>query len=225
MSGLSDMSADRRNKAIAVVVFVLIAGGILYWELFSGGTPNPAANAPAVAVPAASASAQAAAADTDTAPNVVATGATRTASAGGNTARRVGGSSAGLDPALRMDGMLVAEQVEYSGVGRNIFSPNSAPPIVIPRVLAPARPTATVPTPPMRTGPPPPPPIDLTFFGTETDAAGKRLAILLHQDTVYTAQAGDIVLRRYRILSVDARSMQVEDMLTNNKQTLPLVAN
>ncbi|HEY5055682.1 MAG TPA: hypothetical protein VII58_05950 [Acidobacteriaceae bacterium] len=224
MSGLSEMSADRRNKAIAVAVFVLLAAGILYYELFAGGTPNPAAYAPAVAVPAASATAQAAA-DIDTTTNAVQTGTARTGSVVGNTARRVGGSSAALDPALRMDGMLVAEQVEYSGVGRNIFSPNSAPPIVIPRPVASARPVTMLPQPPVRTGPPPPPPIDLTFFGTETDAAGKRLAILLHQDTVYTAQAGDIVLRRYRILSVDARSLQVEDMLTNNKQTLPLVAN
>ncbi len=57
------------------------------------------------------------------------------------------------------------------------------------------------------------------------DAAGVRQAILLHEDAVYTAKAGDIVLRRYRVISVDARSIQVEDMVTNNRQTLPLVAN
>ena len=45
MSLFSDMSADRRNKAIAVAVFVLVAAGILYYELFAGGTPNPAASA------------------------------------------------------------------------------------------------------------------------------------------------------------------------------------
>jgi hypothetical protein len=135
------------------------------------------------------------------------------------------GSSAALDPTLHMDAMLVSEQVEYSGVGRNIFSPNSAPPVVIPRPVASVRPGPVVPPPPVRMGPPPPPPIDLTFFGTETDAAGRRQAILLHQDTVYTAEAGDIVLRRYRVISVDAKSMQVEDLQNNNRQTLPLVAN
>jgi hypothetical protein len=125
-----------------------------------------------------------------------------------------------------MDAMLVAEQVEYSGIGRNIFSPNSAPPIVIPKPVASVRPTqALPPPPPLHTGPPAPPPIDLTFFGTETDAAGVRQAILLHDDAVYTAKPGDVVLRRYRIITVDARSIQVEDMVTNNKQTLPMVTN
>ena len=125
-----------------------------------------------------------------------------------------------------MDAMLVSEGVEYSGIGRNIFSPNSAPPVVIQKPIAPARPNQVqVAPPPVRTGPPPPPPIDLTFFGTETDAAGVRQAILLHDDAVYTAKAGEIVVRRYRILTVDARSIQVEDLVTNNKQTLPMVSN
>jgi hypothetical protein len=220
MTGLSGMNADTRNKAIVIAVFVLVAAGIVYYDLFAGGTPNPAATAPPVAIPALSTTAP-----SSSSPEAAATGTTQPASSA-NTARRVSGSSAALDPALHMQAMLAAEQVEYSGVGRNIFSPNSAPPITIPKPIAPARPVAAMPpAQPIRTGPPPPPPIELTFFGTETDAAGKRLAILLHQDTVYTAQAGDVVLRRYRILSIDARSLQVEDMLTNNKQTLPLVAN
>lgn len=220
MSSLAGMSADTRNKAIAVFLFVLLAAGILYWELFSGGTPNPAAVAPAnPATVSTSASSENAASAT---PSTVAS----RPGASGNAARRVGGSSAALDPALRMDAMLVAEQVEYSGIGRNIFSPNSAPPVVIQRPIAPVRPNQVqVAPPPVRTGPPPPPPIDLTFFGTETDAAGVRQAILLHDDAVYTAKAGEIVLRRYRILTVDARSIQVEDLVTNNKQTLPMVSN
>lgn len=228
MSGLSGMSADTRNKGIAVAVFVLIVGGILYYELFAGGTPNPAATAPAVAAPAANGS-ETVGGTSEANGSVPPDGSTSTAgnagrtSATGNAARRVAGSSAALDPALHMEGMLAAEQVEYSGAGRNIFSPNSAPPVVIPKPVAPARPAAMPPPQPVRTGPPSPPPIDLTFFGTETDAAGKRQAILLHQDTVYTAQAGDIVLRRYRVISVDARSIQVEDMVTNTRQTLPLV--
>jgi hypothetical protein len=221
MSGLSGMNADTRNKAIAVAAFVLIAGGIVYYDLFAGGTPNPVANAPAVATAAAAANAQEAVAG-QSAESSASAGSAENAARTGGTARRVGGSSAGLDPALHMETMLAAEQVVYSGVGRNIFSPNSAPPLTIPKPIAPARPLATVAAPPVRTGPPPPPPIELTFFGTETDASGKRVAILLHQDTVYTAQAGDVVLRRYRILTVDAKSIQVEDMLTNNRQTLPL---
>lgn len=210
MSRLSGVSTDTRNKAIAVAAFVLLAGGILYWELFAGGTPNPAAVQ------------QQAEAQRETA----ASGAPPRAAASGKEARQVTTGSGALDPTLRMSAMLVSESVEYSGTGRNIFSPNSAPPVVIPKPVAPARPVANVVVPlPVRTGPPPPPPIDLKFFGVETDADGKRQAILLHQDTVYTAAAGDVVLRRYKILNLDAKSMQVEDMVTNNRQTLVLVAN
>jgi hypothetical protein len=220
MSSLAGMSTDTRNKAIAIAVFVLIAAGVLYWELFSSGTPNPAAVAPANPATASTS----AGAENATAANPRTAAARPGANV--NAARRVGGSSAALDPALRMDSMLAAEQVEYSGIGRNIFSPNSAPPVVkIPTPIANARPAQSLPPPPVRTGPPPPPPIDLTFFGTETDAAGNRQAILLHDDAVYTAKPGDVVLRRYRIITVDARSIQVEDMVTNNKQTLPMVSN
>jgi hypothetical protein len=227
MSVLAGISGDTRNKAIAVAVFVLIGAGFLYYQL-AGGTPNPAANAPAVATPAASARAQDAAGGTDSASSAAAAGAARPV-AGGNAARKIGGSSAALDPALRMDAMLASESVEYSGVGRNIFSPNSAPPVAIPKPVASVRPQPVpVPCPPncpRPPGPPPPPPIDLTFFGTETDAAGVLQAILLHQDAVYTAKAGDVVLRRYRIVTINAKSIQVEDMVTNNKQTLVMVAN
>jgi hypothetical protein len=73
--------------------------------------------------------------------------------------------------------------------------------------------------------PPPPPPIDLKFFGVETGANGTKQACLLHGDNVYLAVPGDVVLRRYKILAVDAKTIQVEDLQNNNKQTLPLLAN
>jgi len=215
---LSGGRSDERNKIIAVAVFVALAGVLLYRDLYAGGGATNSAPAAAVATVATAAGA----ADSNEASAAAATAKV----AEGNAAKRVGTTSAGLDPTLHMDAMLVSESVEYSGVGRNIFSPNSAPP-VIPKPVVSARMTQQAMSPPVvRTGPPPPPPIDLTFFGTETaDSTGKRQAILLHDDTVYTAQAGDVVLRRYRILSIDAKSIQVEDLQNNNRQTLPLVAN
>ena len=123
--------------------------------------------------------------------------------------------------------MLVTESVVYSGGGRNIFSSISAPPVVaIPKLVAPVRVAAYVaPPPPQPTGPPPPPPIDLKFFGTATTASGNRQALLLHGEDVVVASAGDIVFRRYRIVNVGARSVEVEDMPNSNKQNLPLLAN
>jgi len=140
----------------------------------------------------------------------------------------VGTTSAALDPTLHMEAMLVSEGLQYAGSGRNIFSASSAPPVMIPTAVANARPVPpppVIPCPPNCPPPPPPPPIELKFFGTAAGSNGVRQAILLHDDSVILASAGDIVVRRYRILSIDAHSMQVQDMQNNNTQTLPLLAN
>jgi hypothetical protein len=196
------LTPDLQKKAIAVSAFVLLAAGILYYEL-SDDTPAPRPSQPAVV---------------QTTPRPV---GSRT-SAG--VAKSVGTASTQLDPTLKMGPMLVAEQLVYSGTGRNIFSANSAP-IDIPKPIAPARPkaSAAVYTPPP--GPPPPPPIDLKFFGTETTSNGKRHAFLLHGEDVFFAQDGDIVQRRYRILTISANSVLVEDMANNNRQSLPLMVH
>ena len=199
-------AGNRRQTIMAGVLGVLALGACiyLYEELFASDT-------------------------TATVPEpVVVTAPSRPAGASAGTAKTVGTTSAALDPTLHMDAMLVTESVTYSGSGRNIFSPTSAPPIVIPKPLTSARlnPTRPViqPCPPNCPPPPPPPPIDLKFFGTAT-VKGTTRALLLHGDDVYLASAGDVMLRRYRVVSVDAKSIQVEDMQNNNKQTLPLLAN
>ena len=206
---------NRRQKILAGVlgVFALGACIFLYEDLFGGSTPPPAPPPADVNAPIASKG------DTVGADRAI-----------GPVARTVGKTSAGLDPTLHMDAMLVSESVVYSGSGRNIFSVNSAPPVVIPKPIAMARvklqrvipcPPNCPPPPP----PPPPPPIDLKFFGTIAGANGIRQAFLLHDEIVYVASAGDIVLRRYRVITVDAKAIQVEDMQNNNRQTLPLLAN
>jgi hypothetical protein len=65
----------------------------------------------------------------------------------------------------------------------------------------------------------------MKFFGTATSAQGKRQAFLLRGDDVFLASDGDIVQRRYRIVSVSANSIVVEDLTNNNRQTLPLLGN
>jgi hypothetical protein len=46
----------------------------------------------------------------------------------------------------------------------------------------------------------------------------------LHGDNVLLAVPGDVVERRYRVLSIAANSITVEDLPNRNKQTLPLLA-
>jgi hypothetical protein len=143
--------------------------------------------------------------------------------AAGAAAKKLGTTSAQLDPTLRMEAMLVTESLAYSGSGRNIFSANSVP-VDIPKPIASVRPKpGPPPPPPPPPGPPPPPPIDLKFFGTATGADGKRAAFLLHGDDVFLASDGDIVQRKYKVISISANSILVEDMANNNRQTLPLL--
>src|SRR5665213_1745960 len=55
-------------------------------------------------------------------------------------AKNVGTAATHLDPTLHMKAMLVTESLVYSGSGRNIFSANSAPAVIIPKAIASARP-------------------------------------------------------------------------------------
>jgi len=194
------LTPDLQKKALVVGAFALLAGGYLYFQLSDDSpTPRPAAQVPAAQT------------------------ATTSQAASGAAAKNFGTTSAQLDPTLKMGPMLVAEKLVYSGSGRNIFSVNSAP-IDIPKPIAAARPKT--PPPPVITaplGPPPPPPIDLKFFGTSTSASGKRQAFLLHGQDVFLASDGEIVQRKYRVITVAANSVVVEDMANDNRQTLPLV--
>jgi hypothetical protein len=207
------LTADQQKKGAAMAAFVLITGSVLYFELRDDSpapvappvvvtapvkTTTPAASGPGLAVPAGSVA---------------------------GAAKKLGTTSAQLDPTLRMEPMLVTESLVYSGSGRNIFSASSAP-IDIPKPIASVRPVKAPPPgpPPPPPGPPPPPPIDMKFFGTATAADGTRRAFLLHGEDVFLASDGEIVQRRYRILTISANSIVVEDMANNNRQTLPLLA-
>jgi hypothetical protein len=133
-------------------------------------------------------------------------------------------TSSSLDPTLDESAMLRTESLVYSGSGRNIFSAISAPAMVIPSNVPKARPGVVLPVmPPMPVGPPPPPPINLKYFGTAVRSNGRRQAFLLQGEDVYLAAEGDIVARKYRIVSIGATSIQVEDLVNNDTQTLPLI--
>ena len=205
------LTPDQQKKGAAIAGFALLAAGILYYNLHDD-TPAPP---PAPVVTTAPV--------VKTGPAAANTVALPPGNVAGRAAKNVGTTSAQLDPTLRMDAMLVTESLVYSGSGRNIFSATSVP-VEIPKVIAAARPKlGPPPPPPPPPGPPPPPPIDLKFFGVATDANGKRMAFLLHGDDVFVAKDGDIVQRKYKVISVAANSIVVEDLAYNNRQTLPLI--
>jgi hypothetical protein len=121
-----------------------------------------------------------------------------------------------LDPTLHMNVLEASRRVKYEP-GRNIFRMEEAP---IPKP-ANVRPTATpIPTP---TPTPPPPPIPLKFYGFQNKANPDQKQIFLAEnDVVFVAKQGDIIDRRYRVVSIQKTSVTIEDVLTNNKQDIQL---
>jgi hypothetical protein len=123
-----------------------------------------------------------------------------------------------LDPRLRLDLLKNSVDVEYKGNGRNIFRAGAAEPVKeIPKpVKSPLTAKAAVNT------PPPPPPINLKFFGFATRPGAENRVFLAQGDDVFVAKQGDIVNRRYKILRITPTSVEVEDVISNARQTLPL---
>jgi hypothetical protein len=224
MSIAGSAGSEDRKKFIAKCVFGVIVILYLYFQFFRDpGTPAPPPQPVSVAAPLRS---------SVPAGEDEASGGNTARIANASTAKVVGTTSAGLDPTLHMESMLRTEAVVYDGSGRNIFSLVSAP-VAIPKPITSARPMPVVaarpppPPPPPPTCPPQCPPIDLKFVGTveSPPGSGNRQAFVLHGEDVSLASAGDIVLRRYRVVSVSANSIQVEDMANRNTQSLPLLAN
>jgi hypothetical protein len=216
--------SDQQKKNLAVAAFVVLGGGLMVFQLrdlfFGGAAPAPAAAPVILNKPVEKPTAGAGA--TVAAPPGFAVG----------EARKVGTASTLLDPTLHMEAMLVTESLVYTGKGRNIFSASAAP-VELPTAVQHNRKPIPLPVQPVRIvdqGPPPPPPINLKFFGTATRGSAatgdlNRRAFLLHGEDVFLASAGDIVDRRYKVISIAATSIVVEDMPNNNRQTLPLQAN
>jgi hypothetical protein len=224
---------ENRNKTIAAAALGMCALiGVVYmlFTVFGGGSSTPPPAPAAVGQTANSTNS----ALTEPAPTTSRSdnegkkpAVMPTGNAAGVAATKIATSSASLDPTLDQTAMLRTERLLYSGSGRNIFSSTYTPPVVIPTVLVNPRKTGPAPPPPpvIPQGPPPPPPINLKFFGTVTSADGARRAFLLQGDDVFLAGQGDIVARRYKIVSVASNSIQVEDMSNANTQTLPLQSN
>ena len=141
----------------------------------------------------------------------------------GVDAVKLASTSASLDPTLDEAAMHRTENLVYSGTGRNIFSLTYTPP-------------------------PPPMPSACSVTAAEAgtgasartrwsaasaahqpqvlrhgQAAERSLqAFLLQGDNVYLASAGEIVAHKYKIVSINLNSIQVEDLQYNNTQTLQL---
>jgi hypothetical protein len=125
-----------------------------------------------------------------------------------------------LDPRLRLDLLKQSEDTEYKGSGRNIFVAVTD----IPKVVEDPTRKAEAPQPPPVYIPPPPPPINLKFFGFATSPGEPTSVFLGNGDDVFVAREGEIVNRRYKVMKINPKSVEIEDVLSNNRQTIPLTA-
>jgi hypothetical protein len=127
-----------------------------------------------------------------------------------------------LDPRLKLGMLELSENTEYAGTGRNIFQDQAEP--VIPKPVADGfKPKPQVNTPPPAPVIQPPPPINLRYFGFANNSGSPvRKAFLSNGDDVFVAAEGDIVNRRYKILRINATSIEIQDVLSNNTQSIPL---
>ncbi len=192
------IGSENRNKLIIAVVLMIVAVGLLaQWLFSSGGTSSAAAIPPQVSSAA-----------TINAP------ATRI-----KHDKKVLSAERTLDPTLRLDLLKISEDTKYEGKGRNIFRAEAE---VIPKPKFSAMKAAVAPPPIEPQGPPPPPPINLKFYGFASRPGEPKKIFLSQGDDVFIAGEGDIVDRRYKVLQISPTSVEVEDVLTNNRQSIPL---
>jgi hypothetical protein len=214
---------DKKKLIMAGVGGFCAIGALVYMylQIIGGPSAPPPVQGPPVIVTASTTSARPA--GSLAAPSVPAVGALAT----GPNAKKVATGNGQLDPTLHMEGMEATESLVYSGTGRNIFAPGPSQQEIAfnekPKFPARSQAPSTQSAPVAYTLPPKPP-INLKFFGTATQD-GKKRAFLLAGDDVFLAAPGDIVQRRYKIVSIAANSITVEDMPNGNSQNLPLVAN
>jgi hypothetical protein len=138
-------------------------------------------------------------------------------------APKAGGAfSVDSDPRLRTDLLILSRQIKYQP-GRNIFDMQEQK---IEPAVASVRQTPNVPYGPnLPPPPPPPPPIPLKFYGFASKP-GETKKIFLQQQSgeqrMFVAVQGEVVDRRYKVIQIQANSVVMEDMLTNNRQPIPL---
>jgi hypothetical protein len=200
-----NLGAENRNKVIAAVSLVVIAV-VLMATRFSGflGSGSSSASIPPPAALG------------DRASEMPASPAPRATTARNRSAPRRQTAAQSLDPTLRTDLLKVSEDTKYEGTGRNIFK-------VFVDIPKPIVPVASQPE--VATGPPPPappPPIDLKFYGYATPAGGTKRIFLAQGEDVFIAREGDIVDRRYKVVRISGTAVEILDVLSNNRQSIPL---
>jgi len=195
------IGAENRTKVIFAAVLAGIAVISMGRWLWPTSSSAPAVSRPPAAAPVA--------------PNVPRPVARRS-----STGRPIKPSEPRLDPTLDLDLLRQSEQIKYAGSARNIFVAGSPIPVDDGTTDHRKKHETAAPTgpPPI----PPPPPINLKFYGFASKPGEPKKVFLSQGDDIFVASEGDIVNRRYRVVHIAPTSVDIEDVLYNNRQSIPL---
>ena len=121
-----------------------------------------------------------------------------------------------LDPTLRTDLLKDSEESKYQNKGRNIFVAQVEIPEAIKNPIK--NPEPIVPQQVQNI----PPPINVKFFGFASKPGEPKKIFLSQGEDIWVAKEGDVVNRRYKVLKINPNSVDIEDVLSNNRQNIPL---
>jgi hypothetical protein len=232
------LGTENRTKVAFLAVLALLAGYLLYTNVFSQpdrGSAPPASQEPARAgAPALPDAGQ----DAPRTEALRAPGSNRNASSGRNEEfhpvlhskrpeDRI--DPMAIDPILRLDLLAKVQGVELAGGSRNLFQFSTPPvkvealkgpePKVVPNPGSPLVRAADDPAKPAG----PPPPINLKYYGFSTARDnGRKRAFFLDGDEIWVAAEGDTVNKRYRVVRIGVNSVVMEDTESKRQQSLPL---
>ena len=192
------LGAENRKQVIALAVLGLFALVLVGRIVFGVGEPTPTVLAPNAL---------------DASPN-----ATRPAPRIRPRSKRFAEAPHSIDPSLRYDWLKASEDTKYGGNGRNIFMAQAEIPQPLKNAALDQQKAAQQGPPP----PPPPPPITLKFYGFASKPGEPKRVFLSQGEDLFIASEGEIVDRRYKVLHISPMSVEIEDVLNNNRQSLPL---
>jgi len=235
------LGTEDRKKVVFLAVLGLVAGYLVYSNVFSqpapGGPPPEPARASAPALPGPGCTPERDTPRTEAPREPV---SSRSASRGRNEEfhpvlhskrpeDRIDPMT--IDPTLRLDLLAKVQEVEPAGGSRSLFQ-FSAPPVKTEALKGPEPTVMPKPVPhvgqagddPARpAGSPPPTPINLKYYGfSAARNNGRKTAFFLDGDEILVAAEGDTVKKRYRVVRIGVNSVVMEDTESKRQQSLPL---
>lgn len=236
------MKAPRLNvKLGAEPVKVVVLGGLLLLAAYlfysnaistpgeGAGTPRPVAKSPA---PPPTRAQQNEAEALTAPPKELSVGKAGPREFKPSLKARKGEDRGSLDPTLRLDLLDKLAAVKVERIERSLFDfgPVEPPKPKLPepkievkktvaRMIGP-EPPPPPPPPPVK---PPPPPINLKFYGNALPVRdGLKRVFCLQGDDILVPAEGEVILRRYKIVKINANSVLVEDLDYQHQQTIAI---